>query len=264
MKLFKNEVGRPSNETIKKRRIFRIFIIVVAILILGLGGFLVVNSFCSNEILGEGKNATVKKSISFDYSEYGVKVSNGYIRNGMASYQVIFMHDSKIDWKPEKLYYKVTIYKKSSLDQTSFKSSVSSCKSISSGKTLSLATTPKTKEIYANVKLYQDKKCATKELDSANTVHYLYDNVAPTVTKACQKNGYVYVTAKDDYRIKEMAWVSTGTACSKVTTSARTKVNAKSITNKKINQKLLTTQKVKVCIWDLVGNEEAQWVDKNC
>ena len=40
MKLFENKVGRPSNEMLKKRKIFKISIIVSMTLVLSLGIFM--------------------------------------------------------------------------------------------------------------------------------------------------------------------------------------------------------------------------------
>ena len=56
MGLFKNGVGRPSNETISKRRKVIFFIAVVVVSVLGTGMFLVINYLNNNQIIGKSKN----------------------------------------------------------------------------------------------------------------------------------------------------------------------------------------------------------------
>ena len=56
MKLFENGVGRPSNETIRKRRIFIASIVAMVALILTVGGVLLTNSFNEKELQGAAKN----------------------------------------------------------------------------------------------------------------------------------------------------------------------------------------------------------------
>lgn len=55
MSLFKNEVGRPSNETLKKRKIVIASIIAVIILLIGGVSFFVVRRL--GNIDGSSKNA---------------------------------------------------------------------------------------------------------------------------------------------------------------------------------------------------------------
>lgn len=58
MELFKNSVGRPSNDILIKRRKFVILIIVAVIAVLGVSTFLVVRSFSGGSVNGKSKNAT--------------------------------------------------------------------------------------------------------------------------------------------------------------------------------------------------------------
>lgn len=61
MKLFKNEVGRPSNETLRKRRIFYTVVAVLVVVIIGGGSFFIYNKFKSKDIESEGKDASLLK-----------------------------------------------------------------------------------------------------------------------------------------------------------------------------------------------------------
>lgn len=265
MKLFKNEVGRPSNETLKKRKRFYIIIAVLVVSLLGGGSLILVNTFSNGEILGIGKNAITAKIVIKDYITTSVPVSNGYMTNHAGSYLVRFTHNlKKRNGTLEKLYYRVTTYKKKSLEQVDPSVSTGKCKSISSVVDEYLDISFSTKEVYATIKLYSDKKCQNRALDTYNTKHYLYDNTKPKITKACQKAGYVYITASDDYKIKNIAWVPNGTSCSKVVNSAKTAINAKSINNRWVNQKLTITKTVKACVWDLNGNVQDKKVDRTC
>ena len=60
MKLFKNEVGRPSNDTLKKRKMVIIGVVVLVICLVIGGGILVKKAFFTNSIEGANKNASSK------------------------------------------------------------------------------------------------------------------------------------------------------------------------------------------------------------
>lgn len=71
MKLFKNEVGRPSNETKRKRRNFYIVISAVAVVLLCIGGYFIVKYFAANNLVSDDKNVSVaqlKKNFSANVS----------------------------------------------------------------------------------------------------------------------------------------------------------------------------------------------------
>ncbi len=74
MKLFKNEVGRPSNETLRKRRIFYTVVAVLVVLIIGGGSFFVYNKLNSKDIESEGKDAGLLK---FTSEQVSVGYANG-------------------------------------------------------------------------------------------------------------------------------------------------------------------------------------------
>ena len=63
MKLFKNVVGRPSNETLRKRKVFMISICIIAVLLVGTATYLVVSSFKSKDIGGTNKNAQANRFV---------------------------------------------------------------------------------------------------------------------------------------------------------------------------------------------------------
>ena len=69
MKLFKNEVGRPSNETLKKRKMVIVGVVVLVICLAIGGGIFVKKAFFSNGIEGAGKNAS---------SGFYCKIHNAY------------------------------------------------------------------------------------------------------------------------------------------------------------------------------------------
>ena len=62
MKIFKNSVGRPSNETIQKRKIIVIIIVAVSIVCLGAVGYTVFNAISNPPIEGAKKNAYIAKN----------------------------------------------------------------------------------------------------------------------------------------------------------------------------------------------------------
>lgn len=57
MELFENGVGRPSNETLKKRRNFKVIIVIVVALILVGGGFTAYKLLSNSSISGKEKEA---------------------------------------------------------------------------------------------------------------------------------------------------------------------------------------------------------------
>ena len=73
MGLFKNDVGRPSNETLKKRRIIYLVIILVAVLGIGTCVFYTVNYFKGTT--GTDKNISTSKI----YSDISIKNNSGAI-----------------------------------------------------------------------------------------------------------------------------------------------------------------------------------------
>ena len=74
MNLFKNGVGRPSNETIKKRRIFYVAITFAIILVLGLGTYLLTNINSSSKL--KGALTAEQFKIDFEGKSYGMYISN--------------------------------------------------------------------------------------------------------------------------------------------------------------------------------------------
>ena len=75
MGLFKNEVGRPSNETLKKRRIVAVVLIFIVVLAIGACVFYTVNYF---KTAGSSKNI----SAGSIYTNISVKNNSSYIYVG--------------------------------------------------------------------------------------------------------------------------------------------------------------------------------------
>lgn len=115
---------------------------------------------------------------------------------------------------------------------------------------------------YASITLYKDNKCQTK-LDRKYTSRYIYRDPykKPTITKACQKNGYVYLTASDNGKIESVSWTGYTATCDK---SKATKVNLKRLNNYRMNKKLPDSWTKKVCVWDNDGNLQTKKVDRTC
>ena len=87
MGLFKNGVGRPSNETLDKRRKICVFVVIISLLLIGTAVFYTVNYFRSNnELDSSGKNAkisepnTVSKNVSVKFDINGAKSIGASIR----------------------------------------------------------------------------------------------------------------------------------------------------------------------------------------
>lgn len=88
MGLFKNKVGRPSNDTIKRRRIIYLVIILVAVLGIGAGVFYTVNYFKNRNT--ETIEGTDKNSNSDDarpYLSFRIKNTSGAIKVGSKKYK---------------------------------------------------------------------------------------------------------------------------------------------------------------------------------
>ena len=83
MGLFKNEVGRPSNETLKKRRIIYLVIIFVAVIGIGACVFYTVNYFKNNNIEGTDKNISAAEAkLYVSGNNNGFTMDNKYYSKG--------------------------------------------------------------------------------------------------------------------------------------------------------------------------------------
>ena len=109
MGLFKNEVGRPSNETIKKRNIFKGICALLVIVIIGLMGYILndkgIINLNNNKNGGNEKVVTTTKKITttvenksegFDKTKITVKNigDNGIIDNA----KEIYIYGNKLDY----------------------------------------------------------------------------------------------------------------------------------------------------------------------
>ena len=70
MKLFKNEVGRPSNETLKKRRMFYMAVTALAVLLIGGGGYFTYTKLKPKKVESTGKDATILKFKTQELDDY--------------------------------------------------------------------------------------------------------------------------------------------------------------------------------------------------
>ena len=115
---------------------------------------------------------------------------------------------------------------------------------------------------HAAIYLYTDNRCQNR-VDFKVTSNYTYRNpsVRPTVTKACQKNGYVYVTGYDNGKIESVDWTISYGGCTKKTA---TKVNSKTMNNFMIKRKYTNSGKKYVCVWDEDNNLTIRNVDSSC
>ena len=75
MELFENGVGRPSNETLKKRRNFKVIIVIVVALILVGGGFTAYKLLSNSSISGKEKEAAVACNYPFSQSKCNGKTN---------------------------------------------------------------------------------------------------------------------------------------------------------------------------------------------
>ena len=82
MNLFKNGVGRPSNETIRKRRIFYVAIVFAIILVLGLGTYLLTNINSSSKLKG---------ALTFEQLELTFKSNCYHSANGFDGKKSLFL-----------------------------------------------------------------------------------------------------------------------------------------------------------------------------
>lgn len=116
---------------------------------------------------------------------------------------------------------------------------------------------------HASIYLYTDNRCQNR-VDVKVTSSYTYHDpsVRPTVTKACQKNGYIYVTGSDNGKIEWIDWTEHFGECSKKTA---TKVNSKRINNFVIKKSYTNSfSKKYVCVWDEDNNLTIRNVDGSC
>lgn len=258
MSLFKNKVGRPTNESLKRKRKLYILITIFSLIIVESGALFAMKTFSDGSIIGKSKNAA---------QGYTLQKVRQWPPETVHKYNPSATFTFKYTGPKDKMYYRVTTYTNTVYGQKDPAVSTGSCKSIKWDRMGSADINVSSKKVqsYVKVSLYTDKKCSTKAVASLRSSTYVFDNKAVKVVNACQKGGYVYVTANDNYAISKVAWIQRGQLCKKIVESAKTDVGGKKqLNNFKLPIKLNTTSGVKVCIWDYAGNEEAQVVAKSC
>ena len=76
MKLFKNSVGRPSNEVLKKRKVFIAVIVTLGVALIGGGTFFGIKYFSNSGIKSFDKNASVTLSKKVRIERKGTRVTS--------------------------------------------------------------------------------------------------------------------------------------------------------------------------------------------
>ena len=198
-----------------------------------------------------------------DYAN--LKISETTQKEYIASVKVAISFTA--DTTYNQLYYKFTTYSVSSsgIVTTSY---TQPCSIIKKGDTkrFTMDVNPNAPNRYASIELYKDNKCQNR-IVKKNTSNFTYRDPKekPKITKACQKNGYVYVTASDNGKIKTINWASDYSLCSyNETKKNATKVNLKSIKDKRVDRKLNNNAIKYACVWDNDGNLAIKKVDKSC
>lgn len=162
------------------------------------------------------------------------------------------------------LFYKFTTYNIASNGRVD-KSYTQPCSVIKKGdiKYFTMDVNSTAIERYATIQLYTDNRCE-RQVDLRRTSNYTYHDpsVLPTVTKVCEKNGYIYVTGYDNGKIEWIDWTEHFGECTKKTA---TKVNSKRINNFVIKKKYTNSfSKKYVCVWDEDNNITIRSVDRTC
>lgn len=164
MNIFKNSVGRPSNDLKRKRKIFYIGVVLIVTIIVVFGGFFVCTKlinggmFQSNSYNAETNpvKVTIKPSIS------AVKVN----KDSKVNFEILFKKNNAKDKK--SYYYKWTTYKGDNK-----KHHEDGCSSISDGMKVKKSLTIFDKR-KGTITIYSDKNCKKKIGSSVSTKEYDY------------------------------------------------------------------------------------------
>ena len=159
MNLFKNGVGRPSNDLKRKRKIFYIGVVLIVTFIVLFGGFFVCTKlinggmFQSNSYNAETNpvKVTIKPSTS------AVKVN----KDSKVNFEILFKKNNAKDKK--SYYYKWTTYKGDNK-----KHHEDGCSSISDGMKVKKSLTIFDKR-KGTITIYSDKNCKKKIGSSVST-----------------------------------------------------------------------------------------------
>lgn len=168
-----------------------------------------------------------------------------------------------LDTTYNTLFYKFTTYNVASSGRVD-KSYTQPCSVIKKEDTkyFTMDVNSSATERYALIELYSNSTCQNK-LEQKKTSSYTYRHRYnfPTIKKACQKNGYVYIWATDVERITQIDWANNVAACNKNTA---TRVNSGIITNQRVNGRLTDNRVKYACVWNNYGNLQTRRVDKSC
>mgnify|MGYP004655074475 FL=1 len=217
------------------------------------------DSSCSKQV--DSKKTKTYYYFEPNYAKLKVNEPEKTVYGIATKVQISFSTDTNLN----TLFYKFQTYH---IDNN-YKTRISysqNCSVIKKGdiKKFSMDIGPKTGSRYAIIELFSDNRCQNR-ITSKKTRTYMYHdknkNKLPNITKACQKNGYVYVTASDDMKIEWIDWANNPAACN-INTAIR--VNSKYIDNYRINKKLSNNKLKYVCVWDSSNEPQTKKVDKSC
>lgn len=237
MKLFQNGVGRPSNETKKKRRNVYIAITVLVIAIVGVVGCFVVNQFkTNNDLTTDSKNASAKYP---DLIFNNTSTNTNYTNNSS---------NVNVEWRnyTGKTYYYRMLNSK---NQPTGSCTKLSNKSFKTAGKLKVSSRSKSATLKGNI--YTDSKCKKKVSTTKATLYY--DDTKPAIVKACTKGKTLYYTITDDKGLQRMKITSNSVNCSNTLKSNWTKKWTGTGT-KKSSGTLNTAGSTKLCVRDVAGN----------
>ena len=181
MEIFKNGVGRPSNETLSRRRSIKILIAIFVIAAVGIGGYYLYNTFNANGIESGNKNiqyarvfAEIHKPESLGY-EYATNNETDQYNIDIIAYK-IGSFKFKVDLynaTGKTVYYKVFTYNSSNYEKNAI--IYKNCTATKASTTtlnisMSLSASLNTKAV--KVKTYSSKSLCTADKTSNGKTGY--------------------------------------------------------------------------------------------
>ena len=221
------------------------------------------DSKCSNQV-------DSKTTKTYNYKFYANLIVSEPATKKYTSAQTVKINFST-DTNYDKLYYLYKIYWVNRNNKPIYDKS-GGCYRIKKGEKgyLDLSLGPNHENIpnhengYATIEIFKDSKCTMKNrVAYKKTSNYIFHSTIekPYIKNACQKNGYVYVTANDNGIITFGQVTARRTKCNK---NNAQRINKKTINQFRLNKKLTSQEGQKVCLWDEDNNLQEKWVDKAC
>ena len=182
MELFKNGVGRPSNETLKKRRNMKVLIAIFVIAIVGISGYYMYNTFSTKTIESGNKNtavgkvfAEINKPAGADY-DYGFDEYSDQYHTTINAYKTgnFKFNVNIIKLVSQNIYYKVFTY--NSDDYNKNAKIYKKCTMVSTrGETyfnISMSLTASANQKAIKVKIYSSKSLCDADTSSNGNTGY--------------------------------------------------------------------------------------------